>query len=100
MMLRGARGCTIVDQALSLLSSGDPFGDLGPIDCPVRILYGTADRVLVWPRHYRKMHRLLPRADWVPLVGLGHLPMWDDPVTVAEAILAVTAVRLDESPEA
>ena len=92
-MMRGGRGCAIVDQALSLLGSDDPFGNLGPIDCPVRILYGTADRVLTWPGHFRKMRRLLPDADWVALEGLGHLPMWDDPVAVADAILSITSVN-------
>ena len=89
-MLRGARACTLVDAALALLDSGEAFGELGPIDCPVRILYGTADGLLRYPGHYRRLRRLLPGADWVALDGLAHLPMWDDAEVTADAILAVT----------
>jgi pimeloyl-ACP methyl ester carboxylesterase len=86
-MMEGARNCSVADAVLELAGSGDPFGELGPITCPVRILYGTGDRVIRWPSHYSRMRRALPDADWVQLDGLGHLPMWDDPAAVAKAIL-------------
>jgi pimeloyl-ACP methyl ester carboxylesterase len=93
-MFEGARGCTVVSDVLALVGSGETIGKLGPIDCPVRILYGTKDRLLRWPGHFTCMRRVLPDADWVPLDGLGHLPMWDSPDAVAGAILEHTGRAL------
>ena len=77
----GAAGCTVYRDAIALRRVPvRPSATLAPIDCPVRILYGTRDRIIRWPSHYRRMLKLLlPSADYVPLHGLGHLPMWDDP---------------------
>jgi pimeloyl-ACP methyl ester carboxylesterase len=88
-LFEGARQCAVVDEVLSLVSTGVTF-DLGPIDCPVRILYGSKDRLLRWPDCYRGMQRMLPAADWMCLEGLGHLPMWDSPEVVTRAILEHT----------
>lgn len=90
-MLEGAAGCTIVLDALALQHVEGSFSDLGPIDCPVRIAYGTRDRLIRWPSHYGRMQRLLPEAEYVALEGLGHLPMWEDPARVSRLILEVTA---------
>lgn len=87
----GAAGCTVYRDAIALSESGEVYGELGPIACPVRILYGTRDRIIRWPSHYRRLKALLPAADYVPLHGLGHLPMWDDPDLVARRILEVSA---------
>jgi pimeloyl-ACP methyl ester carboxylesterase len=87
----GAAGCSIYKDAIALSEAGEAFGELGPIDCPVRILYGTRDRIIRWPTHYVRLKRLLPSAEYLPLHGLGHLPMWDDPQTVSRRILEVTA---------
>jgi pimeloyl-ACP methyl ester carboxylesterase len=90
-LFNGAAGCAVVRDAIALTEAGDSFGELAAIDCPVRILYGTKDRIVRWPSHYTRMRALLPDADYVPLDGLGHLPMWDDPQLVARRILEVTA---------
>jgi pimeloyl-ACP methyl ester carboxylesterase len=71
----------MVRKALSLFDSGDPFGHLGPIDLPVRINWGTADRVLRRPGHHRRLRRLLPDADGVAVTGsatwpCGTIPRW------------------------
>jgi pimeloyl-ACP methyl ester carboxylesterase len=92
-MFRGAAGCSVTKDALELAGSEHAFDDLGPIECPVRILYGTRDRIVRWPSHYGRLQRILPNADYVALVGMGHLPMWDDPQVVARRILEVTAPR-------
>jgi pimeloyl-ACP methyl ester carboxylesterase len=54
-------------------------------------MYGSRDRILRWPAHFTKMHRILPQADYVALEGLGHLPMWDDPARIGRVILEITA---------
>jgi pimeloyl-ACP methyl ester carboxylesterase len=90
-MFVGSLGCTVLNDALRLAASGDMFGELPQMDSPVRIAYGTRDRLLRWPKHYTMIHRQLPDADYVALEGLGHLAMWDDPELVASTILDVTA---------
>jgi pimeloyl-ACP methyl ester carboxylesterase len=91
-MFQGARGCTVVGDVLRLARNGAGFfGDLGPIDCPVRIVYGTRDRIIPWPGHYVRLRRMLPDAEFVALPGLGHLPMWEDPGLVARTILEISA---------
>jgi pimeloyl-ACP methyl ester carboxylesterase len=90
MLFDGVRQCgAIVSDVLAQVGPGTAF-ELGPIDCPVRILYGSEDRVLRWPGHYTRLRRMLPDAEWVRLDGLGHVPMWDSPEVVATAILAHT----------
>jgi pimeloyl-ACP methyl ester carboxylesterase len=87
----GAANCTIFEAALAQAEAGEAFGELGPIDCPVRILYGTKDRIIRWPSHYARMKRLLPDAEYVALEGMGHIAMWDDPAVVVRRILEVSS---------
>lgn len=87
----GAANCSVFADAIAQAEAGDAFGELAPIDCRVRILYGTRDRIIRWPNYYARMKKLLPSAEFVPLHGLGHIPMWDDPAVVARRILEVTA---------
>jgi pimeloyl-ACP methyl ester carboxylesterase len=57
------------------------------VDCPVRIVWGTADRLLPWPSAaVRFRHEWLPRADWVELDGVGHAPQLDAPLETAALI--------------
>ena len=61
--------------------------DAERITCPVRIVWGSADRLLPWPSaaaRYRE--QLLPHADWVELDGVGHAPQLDAPLETAQLI--------------
>jgi pimeloyl-ACP methyl ester carboxylesterase len=87
--IRGAARCDFTPPAINLIRT-EGFGDLGPIDCPVRIAWGTEDRLIRWPGCYVRFPDLVPRAEWVPLEGLGHLAQRDAPGTVARTILEVT----------
>ena len=87
-MFEGARRCRVLKD---MVARGDLFTDIGPIACPVTILYGTRDRILRWPSHFSRMRRSLSEANWVALEGQGHLPMWDAPDVVTAAILRQTA---------
>ncbi len=63
---------------------------LSQIRVPVRIAFGTADLMLgafTAPR----FAALIPGADLVPLLGVGHVPMADDPGLVARTVLGFTA---------
>lgn len=61
------------------------------IDCPVRIVWGTEDRLLPWPEAAERFRRELPLATWEVLDGVGHCPQLDVPEVTAELILATTA---------
>jgi pimeloyl-ACP methyl ester carboxylesterase len=59
--------------------------------CPVRIVWGAADRLLPWPRAAERYRAMLPQADWVELDGVGHGPQLDVPLLASELILGFTA---------
>jgi pimeloyl-ACP methyl ester carboxylesterase len=62
--------------------------EAGRIACPVRIVWGTADRLLPWPSAAaRYRDDWLPHADWVVLDDVGHCPQLDVPLETAQLIL-------------
>jgi pimeloyl-ACP methyl ester carboxylesterase len=66
--------------------------DAARVDCPVRIIWGTADKLLPWPSAaVRYRTEWLPHADWVELDGVGHAPQLDVPLETAELILGLTS---------
>jgi len=69
---------------------GSPAKGLEEIRCPTRILWGTRDHLLL-PRQGPRFVRRIPHAELVPMKGLGHVPMTDDPDVVARGILEFTA---------
>jgi pimeloyl-ACP methyl ester carboxylesterase len=65
--------------------------DAERIECPVRVVWGTADQVLPWPSSAARFrHDWLPQADWVELEGIGHCPQLDVPLETAQLILGFT----------
>ncbi len=88
-MIRSAAACEVRDEMIAL-TEAEHFGELGPIDCPVRVAWGTEDKLLPPARYSARLRKLVPQAEWVDLPGLGHLPMWDDPAAVTRTILEVT----------
>jgi pimeloyl-ACP methyl ester carboxylesterase len=66
--------------------------DAEKIRCPVRIVWGTDDRLLPWPSAAARYRSdWLPHADWVVLEGVGHCPQLDIPLESAELILGFTS---------
>ena len=66
--------------------------DAERIACPVRIVWGTDDRLLPWPSAAaRYRDEWLPHADWVELDGVGHCPQLDVPLETAQLILGFTS---------
>jgi len=66
--------------------------DAERIDCPVRVVWGTADRILAWPGTAARFRDdWLPQADWIELEGIGHCPQLDVPLETAQLILGFTA---------
>jgi pimeloyl-ACP methyl ester carboxylesterase len=60
------------------------------ITCPVRIVWGTADKLLPWPQAASHYQMKLPQAEWVLLDGIGHSPQLDVPLEAAQLILGFT----------
>jgi pimeloyl-ACP methyl ester carboxylesterase len=91
--LRGAARCeaaiALIDHALRARWTLDAER----ITCPVRIVWGTADKLLPWPSAATRFrHDWLPHADWVELEGVGHSPQLDVPLETAQLILGFTAL--------
>ena len=90
-VMRGAAECPGV---VPLIAHAEVAGwplDAAAIRCPVRVVWGTADRLLEWPRTAARYRRdWLPHADWVELDGVGHCPQLDVPLEAAQLILGVT----------
>jgi len=88
--MRGVAGCSVVRRLNDhARSDGWPL-DPAAVACPVRIVWGTADRILPWPRAAERYRAVLPHADWVELDGVGHAPQLDAPLETAQLILGWT----------
>jgi pimeloyl-ACP methyl ester carboxylesterase len=77
------------DATLDALTDLQPRG-LNEIRCPVLILWGTLDLILL-PRQGRRFERLIPGSELRYLRGLGHVPMSDDPRLLADAVTEFSA---------
>lgn len=64
--------------------------DVEAIDCPVRIVWGTEDRILPYPGTAARYREEMPNADWVELEGIGHMPQLDVPTEAAQLILGLS----------
>jgi pimeloyl-ACP methyl ester carboxylesterase len=89
--LRGVAGCdgagTLIEHALR---EGWPL-EAERITCPVRIVWGTDDKLLAWPAAAARFRDdWLPHADWVELEGVGHCPQLDVPLEAAQLIAGFT----------
>lgn len=91
-LMRGAANC---DAVLPLIEFALREGwniDAQEITCPVRIVWGTDDRLLAWPSSAARFRNdWLPHADWVELEGVGHCPQLDIPLETAQLILGFTS---------
>ena len=82
----GAAACRGAGAMLAFAGTPGAYAlDLARITCPVRVVWGTADRLLPWPGAAARFRRGLD-AEWVELDGVGHAPQLDDPATTAELI--------------
>jgi pimeloyl-ACP methyl ester carboxylesterase len=90
--IRGAAQCEVYVPLMEAIERDGPPKDFSAIDVPIRVAWGTEDRILTYPRYWEPLKRILPpHTELVELPGLGHVPMWDDPELVARTVLEVTA---------
>ncbi len=87
-MARASLRCTVADRAIAALLTdrGFALGDLDRIDCPVLLASPQFDRILPVARNAPRYRREIPGAEWRPLPGCGHVPMWDDTRLVVRTI--------------
>ncbi|MDX6474517.1 MAG: hypothetical protein QOH95_28 [Gaiellaceae bacterium] len=89
----GAASCQAAPLIEHALQAGYSL-EADKIACPVRVVWGTADRILPWPSaaaRYRA--EWLPYADWVELEGVGHCPQLDVPLEAAQLIVGFTSMH-------
>jgi pimeloyl-ACP methyl ester carboxylesterase len=90
-VLRGVAACEDAPRLIDHARRSDWSLDAAQIACPVRIVWGTDDRLLPWPSAaVRYRNEWLPHADWVELEGAGHCPQLDVPLETAQLILGFT----------
>ena len=91
-VVRATAGCKA---ALPMIETAlrEPWElDAEHITCPVRVVWGTEDRLLPWPSAAARYRRdWLPHADWVELDGVGHCPQLEVPLETAQLILGFTS---------
>jgi pimeloyl-ACP methyl ester carboxylesterase len=90
-LIRGAASCEVAPLLDYAARAGYSL-DAERISCPVRIAWGTDDRILQWPSTAARFRDdWLPRAEWIELEGVGHCPQLDVPLEAAQLILGFTA---------
>jgi pimeloyl-ACP methyl ester carboxylesterase len=86
--LLGIAACTGAPAMIEYASRAGYDLDAERITCPVRIVWGTSDKLLQWPSAAARFRtEWLPHADWVELEGIGHAPQLDVPLETAQLIL-------------
>jgi pimeloyl-ACP methyl ester carboxylesterase len=88
--IRGAAGCAAAPALIDYALVHGWSVDAEQVTCPVRFVWGTADRLLPWPRAAERYREALPTADWVVLDDVGHCPQLDVPLETAQLILGFT----------
>jgi pimeloyl-ACP methyl ester carboxylesterase len=91
MIIEASWRCDAFDGVLGAVEREPPPRPIDGVHCPIRLVWGTRDRVLPMRGYSERWRRILPAAGWVELHGAGHVPMFDDPEAVVRAILEVTA---------
>ncbi|MGD9735642.1 MAG: alpha/beta fold hydrolase [Solirubrobacterales bacterium] len=86
--MRGAAECPAV---MRLIEHAEVAGwnlEAEKISCPLRLVWGTGDRVLVPPGAAARFRQeWIPQAEWIELDGAGHCPQLDHPRESAQLIL-------------
>ena len=83
-VIRAGALCTEAPRMIAFAAGSD--WPLQAPTCPTRIVWGTEDKLLPWPRAAERYRTLLAHADWVVLDGVGHCPQVDVPLECAELI--------------
>lgn len=76
-------GCTIAED---MLRTNEYLAPIDPPPCPIAIAWAELDRVFPEGKYAPVARERIPGARYSVLHGVGHVPMFDDPKLVADAI--------------
>jgi pimeloyl-ACP methyl ester carboxylesterase len=79
--------CAVADD---ILSTDEEIAPLDPLPCPITLAWGSDDAVVPIDVNGAVARARLPDARFVVLAGVGHVPMIDDPESVARTIRQTT----------
>src|ERR1700709_2419824 len=89
------RGAASGHQAVPLIEYAEREGwhlDAEKVTCPVRVVWGTEDRLLPWPAAAARFRNEgVPLVDWVVLDEVGHAIQMDVPLEAAQLILGFSS---------
>ena len=89
--LQEAADCVVLSDFLTWVTGERSFAAVPePLGVRVRIAWAEHDRTIPFERYGRPMVAAIPGAELVKLPGVGHVPMYDDPVLVVSTVLDVT----------
>jgi pimeloyl-ACP methyl ester carboxylesterase len=89
--IRASAGCTAARAMLDYAIAEGYHLDAERITCPVRVAWGTEDKLLPWPSAAARFRtEWVPQAEWIELDGVGHCPQLDVPLETAQLILGFT----------
>lgn len=90
-LLTSGQECSMFDPLSEAIKAGSWRSDeLDPIGVPVRVVWGSKDRILPPSAATGHWRGALADAEWIELDGLGHLPHLDAPDRIAQLVLEVT----------
>ncbi len=90
--MRGAAACKAAVPLIEYAQTRGWKFEPEKIACPVRVVWGTADRILPWPSAAARYRQdWLPQADWVVLDDVGHAVQMDVPLIASQLILSFTS---------
>ena len=81
---RDLLACTVLDD---LLRTEEEIAPLDPLPCPITLVWSGDDAILPVAVNGTVARARLPQARFEILPGVGHVPMIDEPASVARAIL-------------
>ena len=84
---RDLLACTVADD---ILTTNEELAPLDPPPCPITIAWSGDDALLPVDVNGATARQRVPHARFTVLVGVGHVPMIDDPQNVARTILQAT----------
>lgn len=70
-------GCTVLSGLLDSLPKENALRPLHPAPCPITVAWPVRDRTISLDRHGIPVLQAVPDARFVPLSGVGHVPMLD-----------------------